>query len=391
MKQLKVSIIIDDSIIDRHHGVRRYLLSISENLKSYSEVSFYKVIPSSENVCQYEKIIFDQDFTYNNGFNESIKLESLTRSAIVEYYLSEGHEKSCDRDYFKYSCIFWGEYLPRTDVCLVGAPWVLSNYSSGFNSSKVYCIGYDAIPIIYSFSNTTDEGLYQFAREHYQGYVKAVTAFDGILAISDASKIQILSVVKGYTDKIFVVPPFLPVGFDYIKPDKNHMVSRDKNSLVLAAPFDERKGFKDIPAIIKNTSIEKITIFGGVRCNIEDVVCFFESLPSVSIEWWPKVSTQDQVNIYSSSSLLIFPSHSEGLGLPVMEALSCGANVLVTDIDPLNKLVKTESILSLNSELNISKIEHFLNVDNTEDNMNYARSSWGEDRFKKKFLNILNK
>ncbi|EOG9062969.1 glycosyltransferase [Vibrio fluvialis] len=383
MKQLKISIIIDDSIIEHHHGVRRYLLSIADNIKGCAEVNFYKAFSNSYGVCQYVKVIFDENFIYNNGFNESIKLESITQGAIINYLT--GHaQQSHKREYFKYTSLFWGESLPKSDVCLVGAPWVLSHVSRGFNSSKVYCIGYDAIPILYSFSNTNDLGLYEFAREHYQGYTIAVTEFDGILAISLASKQQILSVLKGYIDKVFVIPPFLPVGFNDVKP-----VSRNKNSVVLAAPFDERKGFKNIPSLIENTSVEKITIFGGVRCNIEDVVYFFESLPSsVSVDWWPKVTTQDQVNIYSSSSLLIFPSHSEGLGLPVLEALSCGTNVIVSNIEPLNKLVKQESILTLNLESNRKKIDRFFELDNSEENIEYAISSWGDDRFNKQFFEI---
>jgi alpha-1,3-rhamnosyl/mannosyltransferase len=58
--------------------------------------------------------------------------------------------------------------------------------------------------------------------------------------------------------------------------------------------------------------------------------------------------------IYSGASIFVYPSRYEGFGLPVLEAMSCGAPVIVSSADALAELVddagivlRTESIEEL--------------------------------------------
>ena len=58
--------------------------------------------------------------------------------------------------------------------------------------------------------------------------------------------------------------------------------------------------------------------------------------------------------IYSGASIFVYPSRYEGFGLPVLEAMSCGAPVIVSSADALAELVddagvvlRTESVEEL--------------------------------------------
>jgi glycosyltransferase involved in cell wall biosynthesis len=55
------------------------------------------------------------------------------------------------------------------------------------------------------------------------------------------------------------------------------------------------------------------------------------------------VSDETMLHLYQSTELLCFPSLMEGYGLPVAEALACGAVAIVSDVDPLRDLVAPEA------------------------------------------------
>lgn len=58
--------------------------------------------------------------------------------------------------------------------------------------------------------------------------------------------------------------------------------------------------------------------------------------------------------LYQSTSLLCFPSLAEGFGLPVAEAIACGAIVVASDIAPLHELVVEEARFDPNDVGSIS-------------------------------------
>ena len=72
--------------------------------------------------------------------------------------------------------------------------------------------------------------------------------------------------------------------------------------------------------------------------------------------------------IYSGAAVFSYPSRYEGFGLPVLEAMSCGAPVIVSSADALVELVdqagvvlRTESVEELTQA-----IERLLRFDNEQ-------------------------
>ena len=360
MKKSRISLLIDKSIINQHHGVRRYLFSLADKLQNEFDISFFNINESLSGV-NFEKVIFDSDFIFNNGFNNNVKMK-LDNICFDE--LENNNNK------FKCTYLQYGNSLPISDLCIIGAPWV-ANKINVTNAIRTYCIGYDAIPIIYSLNDHLDMGLKKFAIEHYCGYKKAIEFFDGILSISEHANHEISTIFR--TKKIITIPAFLPIGFDNIH-DSN--INRGK-TVILAAPFDTRKGLEKLPSLINNSSIEKVIIFGGIRCTIEEVHSFFQAIKGTHCEWWSSVTTLKQIELYRSANLLIFPSYSEGLGLPVLEALACGTNVVVSDIEPLNKLIDESCILNGIKEHDSNIINIKLESNENLSNKNKATERWG--------------
>jgi len=44
------------------------------------------------------------------------------------------------------------------------------------------------------------------------------------------------------------------------------------------------------------------------------------------------------ISLYSQAEALVFPSHAEGFGWPILEALACGCPVITTDAAPMNEV-----------------------------------------------------
>ena len=44
------------------------------------------------------------------------------------------------------------------------------------------------------------------------------------------------------------------------------------------------------------------------------------------------------VSFYKHAALLLYPSHAEGFGWPVLEALACGCPVVTTDLQPMTEV-----------------------------------------------------
>jgi glycosyltransferase involved in cell wall biosynthesis len=58
------------------------------------------------------------------------------------------------------------------------------------------------------------------------------------------------------------------------------------------------------------------------------------------------VSVRRLVELYNACDVFLFPSHYEGFGLPVLEAMACGAPVVVSDAPALRELVGDAGIVA---------------------------------------------
>ena len=57
------------------------------------------------------------------------------------------------------------------------------------------------------------------------------------------------------------------------------------------------------------------------------------------------VNDEDARLFYNLTELFIFPSKEEGFGLPIIEAMKCGANVICSNKKPMSDILSIEKNL----------------------------------------------
>lgn len=108
--------------------------------------------------------------------------------------------------------------------------------------------------------------------------------------------------------------------------------------MVMAGQVNYRKGFHHMINVLKKFKSEevKLILFGADNCGDP----FFEENKHLdNIEYRGFVTQDKIIEEYKQSDIYVFPSLCEGLSLSVLEAMSCGLPVLLSDHSGANDVV----------------------------------------------------
>lgn len=220
----------------------------------------------------------------------------------------------------------------------------------------------------------------KFARKFF--YQRAINFSQAIFTVSAFSKERILKHLR-CKKRIEIVynaaPKYLKEAFDSIPPKKDQIlfVGNIKKHKGLKSLLDAFEKAKESDKDFKS----KLVIVGNAdnfRTGDEETVNRLQSLSEKGgfVDFTGRISNEDLKYIYAESKLLVQPSLYEGFGMPPLEAMTVGTNVLISDIpvfkEIYSKLPVTffkagdsddlcEKLLSLNksepSQIDLSEIE----------------------------------
>lgn len=303
----------------RGTGIGTYTYQLITNLSKYDSSNQYLTfLPKNSDLKLGDNfsIKYTSDSS-NNSFWDNVKVPNLLNDFNMELY-----------------------HVPQNGVGL----------SDNVNCPKTITL-HDIIPLKMP-ETVSDRYLKIFIEE----IPKILDICDGIITVSEFSKLDIASEFNFPIEKIFVTPLaaediYKPINRSYCKniiKDKYHI---DNNFILYVGGYSPRKNIIGImeafSLLNKNLKKDlKIVITGrkglsyeryrdrAIQLGISNCVIFTDFIP-----------LEDLPLFYNASEFLIYPSFYEGFGLPPLEAMACGTPVIASNVTSVPEVCKNSAIL----------------------------------------------
>lgn len=209
---------------------------------------------------------------------------------------------------------------------------------------------HDVIP--YRMPETASDRLLKIFNEEMPGMV---AMSDGIITVSEYSKLDIMKAFNYPKEKIFVTPLasediYFPMDKSLCKQLVKNNYGIDKDFILYVGGFSPRKNIMGLIDAFSKLSLKhpdlRLVIVGtkgksyddyrhrSLKLHIEDKVLFPGFIP---VEHMPF--------FYNAASVFAYPSFYEGFGLPPLEAMACGVPVLASHSTSIPEVVGDGAIL----------------------------------------------
>lgn len=200
---------------------------------------------------------------------------------------------------------------------------------------------YDLIPFRQPDVYLSDKNV----RTHYHSKVSQLQKADVLLGISKFSADEGIEYLTDFSGEVVDIRGGVDPTFRPMKNARSAIEGLCKSLgvgekfFLYTASFDQRKNqkglieaFSKLPASIR-ASRQLVIVGKGWPAAYDELHAFALGLgvPSDKIIFTGRVSDEELHALYSCCELFVFPSFWEGLGMPVLEAMACGAAVLASN------------------------------------------------------------
>jgi len=213
---------------------------------------------------------------------------------------------------------------------------------------------HDVIPLMYS-----DEFLNSRIKDWYLEKIEFAKRSDLLLTVSHFSKEKIVEYLGVDESGVLVAPngsgSYLVDNYQGEAGPGSEVASRLMGCpfLFYIGGFDKHKNIeflvKGFSRSIKSLSDNVILVLAGEisEPQKDHFLCLAEKFgcDANKIIFTGRVSDEDLFWLYKSALMFVFPSYSEGFGIPVLEAMTMGTPLLAADAASLPELLNNKSVL----------------------------------------------
>lgn len=163
---------------------------------------------------------------------------------------------------------------------------------------------------------------------------------DAVMAYSESTKRDLVRLLDVDPEKIHVAPmavdeAFTPVPRDEALAHVHERCGFDGPFFLFVSTLEPRKNVEGLIRIFNSIAGDlphKLLMIGGVGWRAEPILRAIEASPYRDRIIRPGfVPHMDLPAFFSAADALLFPTHYEGFGLPLLEALTCGCPVVAGD------------------------------------------------------------
>lgn len=185
----------------------------------------------------------------------------------------------------------------------------------------------------------------------------AVPNADGILAISQSCRADVIDLLGADPDRVHVVPGGVALE-EFTAPPDPDVLNALKNEFRITGPYWIHLGTleprKNLPRLLRaygrlracRDDVPQLVLAGGKGWMYEPI---FETIASLGLEgtvrWTDYLGRADVVALLQGASACVYPSLYEGFGLPVLEAMAARVPVLTSNVSALPEVVGDTGIL----------------------------------------------
>lgn len=346
---------------ERNRGIGKYTFSWLQNLvNEYPENRFY---------------IFKKE-------NDKYKFSFITKYLDLNKRLNNPdvwHENNLD------------EFITQNNVDLVHFTSPLM-FDIDFpqikkSNTKVSCLVYDLIPLVMK-----DEYFNQWPNEikkEYHNRLEKIKSVDLILTISNSAKNDILNLLEIEESKVKVIFASVDEEKFYYSNEKdlvNKELGKESKFIFSLTGFDIRKNNEGLIKAFSKLEPEyndvKLVI-GGIKKEEErNTLLKLAQENGISKERFillGYISDELLRQLYLNNLAFVFISKYEGFGLPVLEAMRCGAPIITSNVSSLPEVAgKLGILVDPNNEEEI--IESFKKIISNVNRHEFVQDSLDESK-----------
>jgi glycosyltransferase involved in cell wall biosynthesis len=170
-----------------------------------------------------------------------------------------------------------------------------------------------------------------------------------ILTVSEHARSQIAHYGRVDSDKIVVIP-HAPTP-DLRRIDDTHTLNAVRTRYGIERPFVLADALKNPSAVLRAWGLlscvirdrHDLILFSRRK---ENEIVIQEAVSRGSTRLLIRPPREDLIALYSLASAFVFPSWTEGFGIPLLEAMTCGAPIVASNRGAIPEVVDDAALLS---------------------------------------------
>lgn len=313
MKKRRIGI---DARLLYQTGVGVYLRNLIYELSKLPQENIRYVIFAKQSewvefIKDYEVGLSDFEFRACN-----VKWHSFSEQVIFLFQLLSANLDLVHFPYFSWPVFYFKPFVATIHDT------ILLKHSTGKASNLPY--------FIYKIKQTVFR--YVFGQQVYRA--------KKIFVPSNAVKDELVSYYPYSVSKIIVTTEGVDKLFTAIEPEKPREIERDEKFYIYVGNCYPHKNVDSLLKAFskyrmetrrRSTEYAKLVIVGPESMFAQNLKKEFSHLED-DVLWLHNIKTSELKWLYSQSLSLVFPSKAEGFGLPIVEAMSVGCPLILSDI-----------------------------------------------------------